>query len=101
MIDIGIPEIIVTAKYEDADGHSIKYDAEVAARPSKCPNPDCKSTYTPTKHDENVSMIRDVKTEGKLSFINLCIRRYKCPECGNVFPNTFTFFTKKSALQTG
>ena len=63
MIDIGIPEITVIAKYEDIDGRSIKYDAEVAVRPSKCPNPDCKSSCTPTNHDKNVSLIRDVKTK--------------------------------------
>ena len=98
MIDIGIPEIIVTAKYEDTDGRSIKYDAEATSRPSKCPNPNCESTCTPTKHDKKISLLHDVKTEGKLSFINLCIRRYKCPECGNVFPDTFTFFTKKQRI---
>ena len=98
MIDIGIPEVNVTAKYEDTDGRSIKYDAEAAIRPSKCPNPVCKSSCTPTKHDKTAYFLHDVKTEGKLSYINLCIRRYKCPECGNVFPDEFTFFPKRQHL---
>lgn len=32
MMDIGIPEVNVTAKYEDTDGRSIKYDAEVMTK---------------------------------------------------------------------
>ena len=44
MYDIGISEIAVTAKYEDTEQRSIKYDAEAAVRPSKCPNPGCVST---------------------------------------------------------
>ncbi len=35
MIDIGIPEITVTAKYEDTDRRSIKYDAKTGQRPLK------------------------------------------------------------------
>ena len=34
MFDNGISEIAVTAKYEDTEQRSIKYDAEAAVRPS-------------------------------------------------------------------
>ncbi len=98
MFDIGIPEIVITAKYEDTEHRSIKYDAEAAIRPDKCPNPDCKSTLVPNKHDKTDYFLHDVKAEGKLSYINLCIRRYKCSECGQVFPDEFTFFTKRQHL---
>ena len=90
MYDIGISEIAVTAKYEDTEQRSIKYDAEAAVRPSKCPNPGCVSTLLPNRHDSTEYLLHDVKTEGKLSYINLRIRRYKCPNCGFVFPDEFT-----------
>ena len=47
MYDIGISEIAVTAKYEDTEQRSIKYDAAAAVRPSKCPNPGYVSTLLP------------------------------------------------------
>lgn len=50
MFDIGISEIAVNAKYEDTEQRSIKYDAEAAVRPSKCHNPDCKSSLLPSVH---------------------------------------------------
>ena len=93
MYDIGISEIAVTAKYEDTEQRSIKYDAEAAVRPSNCPNPGCVSTLLPNRLDSTEYLLHDVKTEGKLSYINLRIRRYKCPNCGFVFPDEFTFFT--------
>ncbi len=34
MFDIGISEIAVTAKYEDTEQRSIKYDPEAAVKPS-------------------------------------------------------------------
>ena len=70
MIDIGIPEITVTAKYEDTDHRSIKYDTEASVRPDKCPNPECKSTLAPNKHDKTDYFLHDVKAEGKLSYYN-------------------------------
>lgn len=98
MLDIGIPEISVTAKYEDTDHRSIRYDAEASVRPSKCINLDCTSKLVPNRHDSTEYMLHDVKAEGKLSYINLRIRRYKCPDCGQVFPDEFTFFTKRQHI---
>ena len=97
MFDIGIPEIIITDKLRDADGISIKYKAEATDRPV-CTNPSCSHTIKPHRHTAVNYLLHDVKSESKLVYIDLCIRRYKCPECGNVFPDQFTFFTKKQHL---
>ena len=95
--DIGIPELIVSDKLEDDKHLSIKYIADAAKRPV-CQNPDCSHKLAPNRHDVTKYLLRDVKSEGKLVYIELNLRRYKCPECQSVFPDTFTFFTKRQHL---
>ena len=68
MYDIGISEIAVTAKYEDTEQRSIKYDAEAAVRPSKCPNPGCVSTLLPNACT-NLTIASQATT---LQFIQKC-----------------------------
>lgn len=94
MYDIGIPEINILDRLEDENHLSIKYKAEASKRPS-CTNLTCSHVSKPHKHDSVNYLLHDVKAEGKLVYIELCIRRYKCPECGKVFPDKFSFFTKK------
>lgn len=98
MIQIGIPEIAVTARYEDTAHRSIRYDAEAVRRPRFCTNPRCGHKITPNRHDARFYFLHDTKSEGKLVFINLKIRRYKCRDCGYVFPDEFTFFAKRRHL---
>ncbi len=96
MYDIGIPEISITKRYESTDGRSIKYDAEAAVRPSVCTNPDCGHEIKPHIHSRKNNLIRDIKAEGKIVLINLSIKRYRCPDCGYVFPDEFTFYDKNA-----
>lgn len=97
MYNIGIPEIIITDRLEDDAHLSIKYLAEADSRPV-CVNPDCSHKLTPNRHDSTSYLLHDIKSEGKLVYIDLKIRRYKCPECQAVFPDVFTFFTKKQHM---
>lgn len=97
VIDIGIPEIIITDKQTDDNNQSIVFVAESATRPI-CPNPDCSHKLTPNRHDKEPYRLHDVKAEGKLAYINLIMRRYKCPECQTVFPDNFTFFTRRQHM---
>ena len=94
MYDIGIPEIICTARYEDTDGLSILYDAEVASRPNRCTNPKCGHFVKPHVHGSKHNLLKDIKSEGKLVLIKLKINRYRCPDCKYVFPDEFTFYEK-------
>ena len=93
--DIGISEIACTARYEDTDGLSILYDAEIAKRPSKCTSPKCGNFIKPHAHSHDYNMLKDIKSEGKIVLIKLKIQRYRCPDCKFVFPDEFTFYEKK------
>lgn len=96
--DIGISEIICTERYEDTDGLSILYDAEASKRPTRCTNPKCGHFIKPHVHSSKTNIIKDIKSEGKLVFIRLNIRRYRCPDCKYVFPDEFTFYEKNEHL---
>jgi transposase len=97
--DIGISEIDCTERYFDATGNlSIQYDAVAAARPTKCANPKCLHEIKPHIHDTKHNAIKDIKSEGKIVVINLAVRRYKCPDCGYVFPDEFTFYAKNDHI---
>ena len=100
MYDIGIPEIICTAKYEDTTHTIIKYDAQAATRPEVCSNPDCGGTkpVKPHIHSKRTNQLRDVRSEGKLVIINLTVKHYRCPHCGNVTADEFTFYNKNSHM---
>ena len=97
MYNIGISEIIITDRLEDDKHLSIKYKAEAVKRP-ECINPSCSHKTLPNRHDSTSYLLYDVKAEGKLVYIDLRIRRYKCPECQTVFPDAFTFFTKRQHM---
>jgi len=94
---IDIPEINITDRQEDSKHLSIKYIAEATKRPV-CINPACSHKLDPNRHDKVDYLLHDVKSEGKLVYIELHLRRYKCPECGSVFPDTYTFFTKRQHI---
>ncbi len=96
--DIGISEIICTERYEDTDGLSIMYDAEISKRPTRCTNPACGHSIKPHVHSSNTNVIKDIKAEGKIVVINLKIKRYRCPDCKYVFPDEFTFYEKDEHL---
>lgn len=96
--DIGIDEIICLKRYEDVSGQSIKYDAVAVTRPSRCTNPKCGHEIKPHIHDTKHNVLKDIKSEGKIVVIDLVIRRYKCPDCGYVFPDEFTFFQPKAHI---
>ncbi len=96
MYNIGISEIKCTARYEDIDGISIKYDAEAVSRPSACSNPNCTHSGKLHLHSSNQNLLHDTKAEGKLVYINLKIRRYRCSECGKLTSDAFSFYPKKS-----
>lgn len=96
--DIGINEIVCTKRYEDILGQSIKYDAVAASRPSRCTNPKCLHEIKPHIHDSKHNTLKDIKAEGKIVVIDLEIRRYKCPDCGYVFPDEFTFYKQKAHI---
>lgn len=94
---IDIPEIIITDRQEDSKHLSIKYIAEAAKRPV-CINPDCSHKFDVNRHSKVNYLLHDIKSEGKLVYIELHLRRYKCPECGSVIPDSFTFFTKRQHI---
>ena len=98
MYDIGIPEIICTARYIDVDGISIKYDAEAATRPEVCRNPNCSHNGKLHLHSSSTNLLHDTRSEGKLVYINLKIKRYRCSECGKLTNDSFSFYSKKSHI---
>lgn len=101
MYDIGISEIRCTKRYEDVNGLSIKYDAEAVDRPTICPYIDLDIIHDDSKlhiHSFQQNLLRDIKSEGKLVFINLKITRYRCSECGRIISDTFTFYDKHSHM---
>ena len=95
---IGLSEITVKGRYEDKNGQSIRYDAEISKRPLVCDNPDCVHKSRPHIHDHRPYRLLDVKSEGKIVVIELTINRYRCPDCDKVFSDTFFFFDKRSHL---
>jgi transposase len=96
--DIGISEIVCTERYDDTDGLSILYDAEIVKRPTRCTNPACGHSIKPHIHSSNTNVIKDIKAEGKIVVIRLKIHRYRCPDCKYVFPDEFTFYEKDEHL---
>ena len=100
MYDIGIPEIVCTDKYEDTTHSFIKYDAESITRPEVCSNTKCRSPkpIKPHIHSKRTNQLRDVRSEGKLVIINLTVRHYRCPYCGNITADQFTFYNKNSHM---
>ena len=96
--NIGIPEIKIPNRLESTDGQGIIYEAEAAMRPSVCTNPACGHNIKPHVHSSKQNLIHDVKSEGKLIYINLTIHRYRCPDCKYVFPDEFTFYEKNSHM---
>lgn len=97
MYDIGIPEIKCTNRYED-DG-CIKYDAVAITRPAKCPNTEIEHDYPRLHiHSSKQNLLKDVRTEGKMVYINLSIKRYRCSECGAIISDEFTFYDKHSHM---
>lgn len=107
MINLGIPEIFCLQRKEDTEKRSIKYDAVAAKKPQNCPNIECDSNTGKIKpenirqphiHSRREHLLQDINAEGKLVYINLETRRYRCPHCGYVFPDEFTFYKKRSRL---
>lgn len=98
MYDIGIPEIKINSRLEDTDHISIRYEAEASERPHYCTNPRCGHQIIPHVHSSKNNLIRDIKAEGKLVFINLKVRRYRCPDCNYVFPDKFSFYEKNAHI---
>ena len=101
MFDIGISEIICTKRYEDVNGLSIKYDAEAAEKPTTCPYFHSDVIHNEPRlhiHSSQQNLIRDTRSEGKLVFINLKIKRYRCSECGRIVSDRFTFYDKHSHM---
>lgn len=101
MYDIGIPEIICTKRYEDVNGFSLKYDAEAVERPETCPYADSDIVHNEPRlhvHSSQQNLIRDTRAEGKLVFINLTVKRYRCSECGRIISDKFTFYDKHSHM---
>ncbi len=98
MYDIGIPEINIIKRSVSEDDRAILYEAEAKERPQKCMNPICGHIITPHIHSSKTNLIRDIKSEGKLVYINLTIKRYRCPDCHSVFPDKFSFFAKNAHI---
>lgn len=74
------------------------YEAEAYIRPNHCTNPKCKHPIKPHVHSSKTNLIKDIKSEGKIVLIRLSIHRYRCPDCGYVFPDEFTFFEKNEHI---
>ena len=98
MFNIGISEIKINSRSEDAEHITIRYEAEAAERPHKCANPHCGRQITPHIHSSKNNLILDIKAEDKLVFINLKVKRYRCPACNYVFPDVFTFYEKNAHI---
>ena len=98
MYDIGIPEIVCTNRYEDLDHKSIKYEAVAKNRPEKCSNADCSHKHGLHIHSTSKNLIRDIRAEGKLVFIDLSVKRYRCPDCGTIVRDTFSFYNKNAHI---
>lgn len=96
--DIGISEIVCTNRYEDTSHRFIKYDAVSSTRPKKCESPKCRHEIIPHIHDTKHNLLKDIRAEGKIVLIDLAIRRYRCPDCGYVFPEHFDFFNPKAHI---
>ena len=97
-MSIGIDEIICTSEYYINDSEDLCYDAESISRPTKCINPECKCDIKPHYHSKSRNLLKDIKRNGKLTYINLTIKRYRCPECHRVFYEQFDFYDRKNFL---
>lgn len=101
MYDIGIPEIKCIKRSVDVDGISIRYEAEAVTRPTHCPYTDSDIEHTNPRfhiHSFQYNLLRDTRSEGKLVFINLKVKRYRCSECGKIVSDTFTFYDKHAHI---
>ena len=101
MYDIGIPEIKCTQRSVDVDSISIRYEAEAVVRPTHCPNSDSDIEHKAPKfhvHSFQYNLLRDTRSEGKLVFINLKVKRYRCSECGKIVSDAFTFYDKHAHI---
>lgn len=92
--EIGIPEIHVDKRYDSTDGRAILYVAKANQKPGSCPRCGRKLHV----HSKKTNSIRDIKSEGKLVYIELKIQRYRCTGCRYVFPDEFTFYRKTSHI---
>ena len=101
MYDIGIPEIKCIKRFVDVDGVSIRYEAEAVTRPTHCPNAGTDIEHVKPRfhvHSFQYNLLRDTRSEGKLVFINLKVKRYRCSECGRIVSDTFTFYDKHAHI---
>lgn len=97
-MDIGINEIICTSKYYINDSEDLCYDAKSINRPANCINPECKCDVKPHYHSKSRNLLKDITSDGEIVYINLTVKRYRCPECKSVFYEQFTFYDRKSFL---
>lgn len=80
---LGLTEFIVLNVDEDENGRSYMYNVEKASPPSSCPRCGCIGPFY--KHSIDERIIQDVPTHGKLCYIRIKARRYKCRDCGSTF----------------
>lgn len=101
MYDIGIPEIKCIQRSVGVDCISIRYEAEAVVRPTHCPNSDSDIEHKAPKfhvHSFQYNLLRDTRSEGKLVFINLKVKRYRCSQCGKIVSDIFTFYDKHAHI---
>ena len=98
MYDIGIPEIVCTERFEDENHRSIKYKAVAKIRPDECTSEHCSHKHRLHVHSTTRNLIRDIRAEGKLVFIELAVKRYRCPDCGTIIRDEFSFYNKSAHI---
>lgn len=84
---VGLPEFNVLRVYEDSDGRSLMYEVEAAAPPADCPKCGCLGPHY--KHSVDERIVQDIPSHGKLTYLKIKSRRYKCKDCGATFQEEY------------
>lgn len=93
---IGLPEFNILAVYEDADGRSIMYEGEVTKPPKACPKCGCVAPHY--KHTVDERIVQDISARGKLTYLKIRSRRYKCKDRGATFQEEYDCIDDKERL---
>jgi len=93
---LGLPEFTVITVYEDDDSRSLMYEVEAVSSPRACPKCGCVGAFY--KHTLDERIVQDIPSHGKLAYLKIMSRRYKCKDCNATFQEEFDCVDGKERL---
>ena len=96
---ICLPEFNIITVYEDSDGRIIMYEVEAAKLPKACPKCGCVGPHY--KHTVDERIVQDISARGKLTYLKIKSRRYKCKDCGVRSKRNMIALMGRNVLQCG